>query len=102
MPRRRRGGLFGSGAVTLLVLLAAAAPAGVVAADLVAVGDGARCRRGRDRAAAREEAARGDRGAVAASVSGGRGGDRLRTGCLLVLIRKRLRLRSLSLLEPLQ
>src|SRR5262249_34567005 len=91
-----------SGSMALLVLLARPAPAGVVAPDLVAVCDGAGRRRGRDRATSREEAARGDAGAVAAPVSGGSSADRLGTGCLLVLVGERLGLRGLRLLQALK
>src|SRR5437764_8947312 len=85
--------------VALLELLARAAPAGVVAADLVPLGDGSG--RGRDGAAAREEAARGDRSAVPTPVGQRSRADRLRARDLVVLVRQPCRLGRLGLLQAL-
>src|SRR5919109_3308245 len=88
-PRSRLGsgaaaaGLRGSSAVAFLELLARAAPAGVVAAELVARRDCARC--GRDRRASREDPARGHGSTVAAPVACG-GPDRLRSGEWVVVV----------------
>src|SRR5436190_20338844 len=85
--------------VTLLVLLAAPTPAGIVAADLVALGDGAG--RGRDRAATGEEGSRGRRRTVAVAVAGG-GADRLGAGQRLVLVGEPASVEGLRLLGLLE
>src|SRR5262245_15292549 len=69
------------GAVALLELLAGAAPAGIVPADVLvlALDDGARRDGGRDGAAACDRRGRDGRGAA-------RGGDRVGAGERLVLV----------------
>src|SRR5205085_6873555 len=87
--------------MTFFELLAAAAPARVVAADLVAFGDGARGRR--DGFAAGEQGARRRRGdAVAAAVAGCGGVDRLRARQRLMLVGEAAAVEGLCLLRLLE
>src|SRR5437870_3237822 len=101
-PSCRRRRTFRLSAVALFELLARAAPARVVPADLVALSDRPGRRRRRDRAAAGEEAARGHRGTVAAPVGNRRRADRLRACDLVVLVREPRGLGRLGLLQALQ
>src|SRR2546423_15235211 len=84
--RRSRSRTSRLSPVALLELLARAAPEGVIAPDLLAVGD--RPGRGRDRAAAREKPARRHRRAASGAVGDSRGSNRLRARNLSVLARE--------------
>src|SRR5205823_9624561 len=89
-------------AVAALELLAAAAPARVVAADLVALADHPLLRR-HSPAPGFERARRGDRLAIAAEQRAGSGRcDRLGAGERLVLVGDRAAVDSLRRLRPLQ
>src|SRR5205085_1342991 len=96
------GGLSTSSAVAALELLAAAAPARVVSADLVALADHPLLRR-HSPAPGLERARRGHRVAVAAEQRARPGRcDRLRTGERLVLVRDRAAVDRLRGLRPLE
>src|SRR5438876_8761248 len=96
--------LGGLRAVAALELLAAAAPAGIVAADLVALADDPLLRR--HSPAPRVQRARGRHGGSVAGQQGSRpgprGSDRLRASQRLVLVGDRAAVDGLRRLRPLE